>query len=108
IGSESGHVQIYAAVIVEVAGRRTHAVAPGAQTARVRHVREAQRAAAGGLRLQIVPEQATPERREIVGAEERAVERLVAEHPPLDDEDVEVAVVVVVEQADPGGHSTTG
>ena len=54
--------------------------------------------------LQIVAEQPAAQQRRIARREPRGAERLVSQHPSLNDEDVEVAVVVVVEQRDARRH----
>ena len=58
---EAGAVDIDAAVVVEVAGRHAHAVAPDVDAARVGDVGEVQRACAVGVDDQVVAKQAIAE-----------------------------------------------
>ena len=104
VRSEVGDVEIDAAIVVEIAGRHAHAISARVDPAPGGHVGESQRAAAVGVNLQIVPKQAASQRRGITRREQRIGERLFSQHLSLDDEDVEVAVVVVVEERDAGRH----
>ena len=74
----------------------------GHDPARGRDVGEAQRARAVCGNLQIVAKQVAVEGPHGLGF--RRAERLLPQHLILDDEDVEVAVVVVVEQSNAGRH----
>ena len=92
---ESRAIQVHEAVVVEVARRDAHAIRPQANPALGSDIREPDRVRAVGVRDGIVSEQsvASPLGRP-VGSQQ----------VPLRDVDVEVAVVVVVEEADARRH----
>ncbi len=105
IASERRHVEIDAAVVVVVAGRDAHPVSGRVQPAGVGHVGEPQRARAVGVHLQIVPEQSSLQRQRTLRRKQRLLQFLAgAEHLPLRNEHIEIAVVVVIEQRHARAH----
>ena len=101
IGAQPGPVDVDPAVVVDVAGSHSHAVAADVETASGRHVGEAQRPRAVRVHAQVVPVQAVarPGRGPCRRAEQGVLQRLSgAEHLALHQVDVEVSVVVEVEQ----------
>ena len=64
----------------------------------VGHIGEVQRARAVRVDLQIISEQPAAQHRAITGRKQRAIDRLGSEHLSLDDEHVQIAVVVIIEQ----------
>ena len=101
IRSEVRQVEVDAAVVVEVPCRDAHPIPARVDAAPLGHVGEPQRARAVRVDLQIVAVEPTVERQRSFRREHRLAEGLArAQHLPLHEVDVEVAVVVVVEQPD--------
>ena len=86
--------EVQVAVVVVVADRRAHAVAAHRDAGLLRDIGEAKRARPVGRHREIVAKEAAGGRRASAGIDRAA----------LDEEDVEVAVVVEVEQRDAGAH----
>ena len=101
VGPEPRQVEVDRAVVVVVAGGHAHAVAARGDARLVRHVPEPQPALPAGPRLEIVAIQPVA-RRLPRGRRQEWI--AVPEPSALHQVDVEVAVVVVVEQAHPGAH----
>ena len=100
---EAGAVDVHEAVIVHVGGRHTHAVRLDVDTRLLGDIREMQRALAVRANAQVVSIEAILER--TLRRRQRILDRLsLAEHLALHQVQVEVAVVVVVEQAHARRH----
>ena len=99
---ERGDEEIGIAVVVVVADRGAHAVHTQANAGGFGDIREMQRAAAVGGGNEIVAEEATGRRSASPASRlRRGVER---QGRALHEEDVEIAVVVVIEERDAGAH----
>ena len=92
VRSDVGHEQVRVPVPVEVPAGRAHAIRGAAHPRFLGHVREAQ----GASRLGVVPKEAVPGALDALGR--------LAQDPPLDQIEVEVAVAVVVEHGDAAAH----
>ena len=93
-------IQVDAPVVVEISRGHAHPVRMRVYAARFGDVREMQHARPVGQHAQIVPVKA-PLERQRGRLDRRLAQRLpFAQHLPLDDVHVEVAVVVVVQQRD--------
>src|SRR3989442_952858 len=93
---------INAPVVVHVSRRHTESVAPGVDSTLLGHIREVQCPRAVRKNAQVVAVQPSPERQAGGPGRYQGIRRGLAtgEHVPLNDVDIEIAVVVVIEQRD--------
>ena len=101
VPSEIRHVQIDTAIVVEIRCGDTHAVPVRVDAALPGDVCEVQRTRPVRFHDEVIPEQPPPERQRNRWDGCIAQRPSFAEHPSLHEEDIEVAVVVVVEQGNP-------
>src|SRR5262249_26215229 len=94
VGSEIRHVEIDAAVVVEVARRRSHAVASRDDAARLRHVGKVQVPPSIRANLQVVAKEPAASLRRPGGS---GAGRSGLQGGSLDEKEIEIAIVVVVE-----------